>query len=120
MATAHPTGAPIYGAHRDSSSQSSRPIFVQDGQFRRSKPRSSVRFSAEVTFDSLDCAGPKERSRYASNDSMRDDESDLNTTTSGSYSVAPDDQFADFRQLDFTHFSGGGGRYGGATNDMVV
>lgn len=113
------SGVSSFHPHKDPMS-SSRPIFIQDGQFKRSKPRSSVRFSTDVTFESVDSAPQTPRGRFASQDSVRDDDSDLNTTTSGSYSVAPDDQFADFRHLDFTHYSNGVGRYGGPSSDMVV
>ena len=113
------------------SCPSSRPVFVGGGQFRgsrnsgsrpfSSKPYNSVRFSDDFEDplpQSARGGGGGSRGRYASNESFRDDESDLNTTTSGSFSVPPDDLYAD--QLNFGAYSNGRG--GGATfrHDMLV
>ncbi|XP_070197895.1 protocadherin beta-1-like [Littorina saxatilis] len=99
----------------DTSASSTRPIFVHGGQFRGSKPHTnSVRFSADVRdYEDSKARNGGGRGRYASNDSIGDDESDLNTTTSGSFSVPPDDLYA-----DFGYHNVGGGKY--LHNDMVV
>lgn len=78
-------------------SRSCQPIsFTQRGQSRdaRKQPQPSPcqRSSQNLAFD-----GPIKR--HVSNSSIKDEESDLNTTTSGSYSVTPDD----FWNIDFDY-----------------
>ena len=106
------------GGQFRSSSSNSRPF--------PSKPYNSVRFSDDFE-DSLPSSrggggggggGSGGRSgRYASNESFRDDESDLNTTTSGSFSVPPDDLYADQFNFGFNSGRGGGAKF---RHDMLV
>jgi hypothetical protein len=67
-----------------------------------------VRFSDVNTFSDADALGRHRYANSASNESLEmthDDDSDLNTTTSGSFSVPPDDLYDSLRQSTDTGYT---------------